>query len=144
MPRAGWENPTPVIVLPPDTVIAAKSTILLVPAITGDIQSYQWTPAGVGGAAGANGATMQVMPDSTTTYRLSVSNTEGCQAVAQEKVAVFYAFIMPNAFTPDAGGRNGLFRVPPGIPVTVTRLSGKGRTRPLTAGSILEALPNID
>jgi gliding motility-associated-like protein len=113
--------PTPAIVLTPDTVIAAKSSIRLNPVITGQIASYQWSP--VTGLDDPGSPGPLAAPIVTTTYQLKVAAENGCTASAKEMVAVFYDFFMPNAFTPDGDGRNDVFRVPPSIPVAIRRFS---------------------
>ena len=113
--------PTPVIALPPDTIIAAKSSIRLNPVITGQISSYQWSP--VTGLDDPVSADPLASPVATTTYQLMVTADNGCSASAKETIAVFYDFFMPNAFTPNGDGRNDLFRIPPSVPVNIIRFS---------------------
>jgi gliding motility-associated-like protein len=113
--------PTPQITLTADTIIGPGNSITLNPIITGQITSYQWTPV--------TGLSNPVIPDPvaspvvSTTYQLDVATNEGCTASAKEIVAVFYNLLMPGAFTPNGDGKNDLFRIPPSIPVTITRFS---------------------
>jgi gliding motility-associated-like protein len=111
--------PVPTIGLTPDTIIKGGTSIQLDPVITGTIANYQWTP----GQALNNTmiADPIASPPGNVTYTLIVTTADGCTASAKETVDVFYDLAMPNAFTPNGDGRNDLFRIPPGIPVTAVR-----------------------
>ncbi len=112
--------PIPVISLTPDTVIKGGTSIQLDPLISGSDLSYRWTPA----VALDNPFIPDPIasPQATTVYTLTVNSAEWpCSASTKEIVEVFYDLAMPNAFTPNGDGRNDLFRIPPGIQVTVIR-----------------------
>jgi gliding motility-associated-like protein len=113
--------PRPTISLTPDTVIKGGTRIQLDPLINGAVVSYQWTPKEL--LDNPFIADPIASPAATTAYTLTVTDANGCSASAKEIVAVFYDMAMPNAFTPNGDGRNDLFRVPPGIPVTITRFA---------------------
>ena len=111
--------PVPTVGLTPDTIIRGGTSIQLDPVITGTITGYQWTP----GQALSNNliANPIASPSENVIYTLTVSTADGCTASAKETVDVFYDLAMPNAFTPNGDGRNDLFRIPPGIPVSAVR-----------------------
>lgn len=113
--------PLPVIVMPPDTVIAAGSSIVLDPLIMGQIVSYQWSP--LTWLDRPDVAAPLASPITTTTYQLKVTTGNGCTATGKETIGVFYELLMPTAFTPNGDGRNDVFRVPPSVPVTIIRFS---------------------
>jgi gliding motility-associated-like protein len=113
--------PLPVIGLDSLVVIAGGSSIQLVPAVSGDIAEYAWTPAA--GLDNAFVAGPVAAPVTTTSYRLAVVTVDGCTASAVEVVEVYYAVRMPSAFTPNGDGRNDVFRIPPGYPVVLRRLA---------------------
>lgn len=115
-------KPTPVISFDPDTiVIRPGEAAALNPMISGDISSYQWTPE-----TGLNNPTLanpMADPTATTVYQLTLTANNGCQASGKETVLVYYSLKMPNAFTPNADGRNDVFRIPPSTPQEISRFS---------------------
>lgn len=113
--------PLPVIDMDTAIVIAGGSGVRLDPAVTGTIASFGWTPTN--GILDANSMTPVVKPVSTTAYTLAVVTDDGCKASATEKVEVFYDVRLPAAFTPNGDGHNDVFRVPPGIPVTIRQMA---------------------
>jgi len=130
--------PAPAISLVPDTIIAAGSHIRLVPVITGQIVSYQWSPET--GLDNPGVADPMAFPLTTTTYALTVATQDGCTASAKENVGVFYGLKMPNAFSPNGDGRNDVFRVPPVVPVAVIHFSVYNRW----GGLVFSAAGNND
>jgi gliding motility-associated-like protein len=114
-------NPLPVIALFADTMIATGGSIVLNAVVSidagGSVVSYQWTPAtGLSDAAVVDPV---AQPATTTTYQLTVASNMGCVAVGKVAVGVFGALAMPNAFTPNGGGKNDVFRIPPSINVKI-------------------------
>ncbi|HEV2479124.1 MAG TPA: gliding motility-associated C-terminal domain-containing protein [Puia sp.] len=111
----------PVISMDTGIVIAGGSSVQLLPAVTGNIASFSWTPAT--GIEDAGSMTPVVKPVGTTAYTLQVVTTDGCKASATEDVEVFYDVRMPAAFTPNGDGHNDIFRVPPSIPVVIRQFA---------------------
>ena len=113
-----WEKPK--ISMASDTVISGGNSLVLAPVITGNVISYQWSPAT--GLSDAGVAHPLARPAASTIYSLEVSTAMGCRASASVKVDVYYQLQMPGAFTPNGDGLNDVFRIPPGVPVKVRRL----------------------
>lgn len=113
-------NPMPVVTIMADTVIVPGASVSLHPNVQGDIASYRWSPpTGLDNDAIA----MPVAtPEETTIYQLNVTTDSGCTASAEEKVIVYHALVMPNAFTPTVAGKNDVFRIPPSIGVGIRSL----------------------
>jgi gliding motility-associated-like protein len=103
--------PLPVVDFNPDTlIIKGGGSTLLSLVIGGTNATYQWTPAT--GLDNPDLMTPLANPVSTTTYQLTVTDNNGCQASGKETVLVYYPFEMPNAFTPNGDGKNDVFRIP--------------------------------
>ena len=100
-----------------DTSILAGASIQLNPVTTGNITSYQWTPA-----IGLSNPSIQdplATPDTSTTYYLTVTSANNCVANGKIRIDVLRNLHLPNAFTPDAAGKNNIFRIPPNTSITL-------------------------
>jgi gliding motility-associated-like protein len=114
-------KPTPGLRMPPDTVITRGQQILLAPQIEGGDGEYQWQPS--------TGLSNSAIPDpvaspvSTTTYQLTVADSDGCSAAGKVTIRVSTPLFMPDAFTPNNDGRNDIFRIPPSLSIQLSRFS---------------------
>jgi gliding motility-associated-like protein len=109
--------PLPVVFFHPDTVlITGNAGVQLDPIITGQIIQYQWTPAT--GLSATNIADPLAAPVDAI-YRLWVTDTDGCEAYMDVTVLVALPLEMPNAFTPNGDGHNDIYRIPPGVQMSL-------------------------
>lgn len=113
--------PNPSVSLPPDTIIRGHTSIRMDPTTGGQVVSWQWVPATWLSDPGSLDPIASPMGD--ITYTLTVTNGDGCTAVAKQTISVFYDLLMPNAFTPNGDGRNDLFRIPPSVPVSIRQFT---------------------
>jgi gliding motility-associated-like protein len=107
-------EPAPVLSFIPDTLeIKPGGTVTLNPTVSGPTATYQWSPA----TAFVDPTELDpiVNPVHTTTYQLTLTGNNGCQASDKTTVIVNFPFEMPNAFTPNGDGKNDVFRIPPFI-----------------------------
>ena len=110
--------PTPAITLiATDTSMLAGASIQFNPDVTGNIVDYQWTPAS--GLSNPEIENPIASPVTSTTYQLTVTSVNDCQATAKILVEVLRYLHMPNAFTPDMG-KNNIFRIPTNTSLTLT------------------------
>jgi gliding motility-associated-like protein len=104
-------NTAPVITLTASDLIVSKGKSTSLNAlVTGSIQSYQWTPAT--GLSDANIPNPIATPLTTTTYQLTVTSANGCQAMSSIKISVMSGIKIFNTFTPNDDGTNDVWDIP--------------------------------
>ena len=90
-------------------VTAAGQGIQLNPAITGNIQSYTWTPGHT--LSDSTISNPIAKPIRNTDYILDVISREGCAAIQKIPVLIATPIKIPNAFTPNGDGENDVFNI---------------------------------
>lgn len=100
----------PTVVLPAKVSVILGNGKQLQATVTGNIATYKWTPAA--GLSSDNTANPVVTPGNTTTYKLTVTSTDGCEAEASVTINLIVPIIVPNAFTPNGDGTNDSWHIP--------------------------------
>jgi gliding motility-associated-like protein len=98
--------PSPVIAKSDDVVIGYKGSARIW-ALGG--LNYRWTSGD--GLNDSNIPDPVASPLETTTYTVTVSDINGCEATAHIKVTVANEIFVPNLFTPNGDGKNDYFQV---------------------------------
>jgi gliding motility-associated-like protein len=116
-------HPVPVVSLSPlDTSILVNSQVTLNATITGDYQSYAWSPAtGLGNPSSLTPVSMPVKDDAN--YTLIVETDEGCIIEKHSSIKVLFGGYIPTGFTPNGDGLNDVFRIPPRVLQSLKRFS---------------------
>ena len=108
-------QPSPQLIMPPDTVIARGQSVQLTPQVQGNVTGFQWQPS-----TGLNNTSIAdpvAEPANTTTYTLGLSSTNGCSTSGKVTIKVYTRLAMPGAFTPNRDGHNDVFRIPTSVSV---------------------------
>jgi gliding motility-associated-like protein len=116
-------NSSPVInITPQDTVIHTGGQLQLTGMITGNVSSFQWTPADK--LENRTELSPKTIPlTDNTTFTLTAVNNEGCTASKSILIKIFTTLYMPTAFTPNGDGKNDVFRIPAGATINLEEFS---------------------
>lgn len=94
----------------PDVSIVTGETTQLIATVNNQPSSILWTPST--GLNATNVLNPKANPTATTTYRITVTNSQGCEATDDVVVTVIpYCVKVENAFTPNGDGINDLWKV---------------------------------
>lgn len=110
------------LVYPADTIVMRNAAVQLHASVTGDYSSLMWTPAALVTDA-TNLNPMTIPMQESAELKLIVTNENNCTVTAVSKIKVRTALFMPNAFTPNADGRNDIFRIPQGTTINLIEFS---------------------
>ncbi len=101
----------PIVNAGADKSILAGNSINLLGSISGQYQSYRWTPNF--NMLNANSLSPTVMPTQTTSYELRAVAAASCGEVKDTvKIVVYIKTEPPNAFSPNGDGVNDLWVIP--------------------------------
>ncbi len=115
-------DPPGIAIKPGDTTIPAGSSLQLQADVTGNISSYEWTPAGsLVNPFSLSPFTNSILND--ISFSLVAVSTEGCTSQEKVSIKVSTALFMPSAFTPNNDGLNDVFRIPPGVSLKLSNFS---------------------
>jgi gliding motility-associated-like protein len=116
-----WPLPQAVIT-PADTLVLYNGQATLHAGLSADALSWQWSPvAELEDAHTLNPTTVSLQE--SVKYVLTVTTANQCSTEAMAVVHVYRALNMPSAFTPNGDGTNDLFRIPPGITISLKEFS---------------------
>jgi gliding motility-associated-like protein len=106
-----------VSVSPADTSVPYGTSLTLRAATSGDVVSLQWAPIGSSDTA------LTVVAETTQVYTLTVQTANQCSASVKAVMEVYPVLGMPSGFTPNGDGHNDVFRIPPGVQLTLQGFS---------------------
>ena len=116
-------KPTPVITMfPKDTLVTTGTQVRLSASVSGLYSSYNWSPANLL-TSSSTLTPLTVALNNSVDFRLDMISAEGCSASATSSIRIFRKLYMPNAFTPNGDGVNEIYRIPPGVTITLYEFS---------------------
>lgn len=109
-------------IFPADTLIYVGQQAMLKAAVTGNIASFEWSPADqLENPYSLTSSTLHLTDN--ITYTLTVKSDKGCEASSQSLIKVGRLLRMPNAFSPNRDGVNDMFRIPVGVSLQLDEFS---------------------
>ena len=100
-------HPVPEVAPTAEVIVDEGDGVALQSAAGG--ATYRWSPAT--GLSDPSAANPVAQPAQTTTYTVTVTTAEGCQATGQTKVIVRKELVIPTAFSPNGDGVNETWEI---------------------------------
>jgi gliding motility-associated-like protein len=102
-------RPAPTVSAGPDIFMLEGMSEKIKATASGDNLTYKWSPSA--GLDHDDILNPTVTPTNNTTYRLVVTNSEGCSAAGNVNVSVLKYPVIPNTFTPNGDGINDTWNI---------------------------------
>jgi gliding motility-associated-like protein len=109
-------------VTPSDTTVSYGSQVQLQASVSGDVNSFSWTPAtALNNSSSLSPVTVPLQKNAI--YTLRVITAGNCADSATAIIKVEQKLFMPNAFTPNRDAKNDIYRIPPNVSIQLKNFS---------------------
>ena len=116
-------KPSPVITLfPKDTLVAPGTQVRLNATVSGQYSGFSWSPSTLLSSS-ATLTPVTVALNNNAEFKLEIKGTNGCASTANSSIRIYRKLFMPNAFTPNGDNVNDVYRIPPGVSITLNEFS---------------------
>jgi gliding motility-associated-like protein len=103
-------HPTPIVNAGPDRIMLIGDSIILTGKAEGENLVYSWLPDSY--ISDASLLSPTIKPESDISYTLAAVSAFGCTNQDEAIVKVVADIFVPNAFTPNADGKNDTWKIP--------------------------------
>lgn len=103
-------SPAPIVDAGKDLLLYENTPFTLNPTVTGNIRSYEWTPANFLNASNIKNPVFRGNADQTLT--LKVTSNNGCVTTDEVFISVAKPFPIPNVFSPNLDGVHDTWVIP--------------------------------
>ena len=120
--RIKVNSPPSIVLFPQDTLVAPGTQVKLNALVTGQYSRFNWSPATLLINPGTLNP-MTVSLENSTDFILNMTGINGCSTMAKSIISIYRKLFMPNVFTPNGDQINDVYRIPPGVTITLYEFS---------------------